>query len=64
LIELSLGKPLLYFQTEDDLGNQQERSILTDWCIAERLLKVDVHANEGDKYTETVNRCINYIFDG
>lgn len=64
LIELSLGKPLAWFQTEDDLGYQQERNIITDLCIARRLLKADVHANEGDRYTETVNRCINCIFEG
>jgi hypothetical protein len=64
LIELSLGRTLRYFQTEDDLGPDGEPNFLTDLSIAQRLVMEQVQEKEGARYANTVNRCINCIFDG
>jgi hypothetical protein len=64
LIELSLGRSLRYFQTEEDLGPNGEPNFLTDLSIAQRLVMKQVHEKEGARYANTVNRCINCIFDG
>lgn len=40
-----------------------ERSYITDWLTANRLLREKIAVNEGDRYSKTVNRCINCIFD-
>lgn len=63
LIELSLGRTLASFQQEADLGPNGEHSFITDWRIANRLLKEKIVFSEGDRYTKTVHRCINCIFD-
>jgi hypothetical protein len=63
LIELSLGRTLASFQKETDLGPDGKRSYFTDWLIANRLLKERIAVSEGDRYSKTVNRCINCIFD-
>jgi hypothetical protein len=63
LIELSLGHALISFQTDDDLGPDRKRTIVTDYGIAQRLLK-DIQELEGERYTNTVNRCINCLFEG
>jgi hypothetical protein len=64
LIELSLGRTLRYFQTKDDLGPDGEPNFLTDLSIAQRLVTEQVQEKEGARYANTVNRCINCIFDG
>lgn len=63
LIELSLGKPLASFRKDEDLGPDGQHSLITDWIIANRLLKEKIALNEGDRYSKTVHRCINCIFD-
>lgn len=64
LIELSLGRTLRYFQREEDLGPDGEPNFLTDLSIAQRLVLEQVQEKEGARYANTVNRCINCIFDG
>jgi hypothetical protein len=64
LIELSLGRTLRYFETADDLGPDGQPNFLTDLSIAQRLVMEEVSQKEGERYANTVNRCINCIFDG
>jgi len=64
LIELSLGRTLRYFQRPEDLGEDGEPNFLTDFSIAQRLIMEEVQEKEGARYANTVNRCINCIFDG
>lgn len=63
LIELSLSRALASFQEDTDLGPNDERSLLTGWRMANRLLKEKIVVSEGDRYARTVNRCINCVFD-
>ncbi|KAH7393524.1 hypothetical protein BKA64DRAFT_89975 [Cadophora sp. MPI-SDFR-AT-0126] len=63
LIELSLGRTLASFQEETDLGPDGKRTILTDWMIANRVLKERIVVSEGDRYSKTVHRCINCVFE-
>jgi hypothetical protein len=63
LIELSLGQTLGSFEMDIDLGPEGERSLITDWLIASRLLKEKIRYSEGDRYTKTIHRCINCVFD-
>jgi len=63
LIELSLGRTLASFQEEADLGPDGKRTILTDWMIANRVLKERIVVSEGDRYSKTVHRCINCVFE-
>jgi hypothetical protein len=63
LIELSLGRPLRHFQTEEDLGPNGEPNFLTDLSIAQRLVMRQIHETEGARYANTTNRCINCLFD-
>ncbi|PVH81580.1 hypothetical protein DL98DRAFT_587197 [Cadophora sp. DSE1049] len=63
LIELSLGQTLASFQEEGDLGPDGKRTILTDWMIANRVLKERIVVSEGDRYSRTVHRCINCAFE-
>jgi len=64
LIELSLGHTLRYFQKPEDLGDDGMPNFLTDISIAQRLLEEELQVKEGERYANTVNRCINCIFDG
>jgi len=64
LIELSLGRTLRYFQRPEDLGEDGKPNFLTDFSIAQRLIMEEVQEKEGARYANTVNRCINCIFDG
>jgi hypothetical protein len=64
LIELSLGKSLRAYATADDLGPDGEPNFLTDLSIAQRLVTEEVQSKEGARYANTINRCINCLFDG
>jgi hypothetical protein len=63
LMELSLGKPLEHFVEAGDLDTNGERTILTDFIVAQRLL-AKVSQKEGNRYTDAVNRCLYGLFDG
>lgn len=64
LIELSLGKSLRSFVQDDDLGPVGEPNFLTNLSIAQRLITEEAQSKEGARYANTVNRCINCLFDG
>lgn len=63
LIELSLGKPLDSFVTPQDLDPNGQRLPVTDFMVARRLVH-NVENNEGQRYTDVVDRCIWGRFDG
>ena len=37
---------------------------MTDLSIAKRLVATEVQSKEGQRYADTVNRCIHCLFDG
>ena len=63
LTELSLGQSLDSFVETSDLDANGQRTVLTDFIVARRLIN-QVAQNEGNRYTDAVNRCIYGLFDG
>lgn len=63
LIELSLGKPLEFFIEPGDLDANGERTMITEYIVAKRLM-TKVAQKEGNRYTDAVNRCLHGLFDG
>lgn len=62
LIELSEGRLLSAFETPQDLDMNGQRTFMTEYLIATRLLK-RVYEREGTRYGDAVRRCIHCEFD-
>jgi hypothetical protein len=63
LLELSLGADLESFFEPSDLGPRGERTILSDFTVARRLIS-EIHRNEGLRYATVVSNCIYGAFPG
>lgn len=62
LIELSEGQLLPAFETPQDLDMNGQRTFMTEYLIATRLLK-RVYEREGTRYGDAVRRCIHCELD-
>ena len=62
LIELSWGKSLLSFKTDDDLNEHGVVDSATEYIVARRLAD-ELHRRESTNYAEAVARCISCNFD-
>lgn len=62
LLELSYGKPILCYKTAEDLDDQGNETIYTEYSIANRLTQA-IDGRELSNYAKAALRCVNCIFD-
>ncbi|KAF7507654.1 hypothetical protein GJ744_010207 [Endocarpon pusillum] len=62
LLELSFGRPLLSFKTQDDLDSHGQETMFTEYSIAHRLIK-NIDSRELPYFASAVTRCIRLNFD-
>lgn len=62
LLELSYGKPISWFKTADDLDDQGNETIYTEYFIASRLTEA-IDKRELSKYAKAALRCVTCNFD-
>ncbi|KAF2468960.1 uncharacterized protein BDR25DRAFT_344152 [Lindgomyces ingoldianus] len=62
LLEISYGKPLSAFETQDDLDDHENRNPLTEYFVADRLAE-KIHVRELRNYADATRRCVHCIFD-
>lgn len=58
LLELSYGKPLASFKSSEDLDDQGNEDVLTEYSIVKRLTET-IHKRELPRYTRAVRNCIH-----
>ncbi|KAF2821597.1 hypothetical protein CC86DRAFT_458775 [Ophiobolus disseminans] len=63
LLEVSHGQPLRTFALSDDLDDQGNHTLWTDYLIADRLVE-DIHKRELPNYANAARRCIHCNFEG
>lgn len=62
LLELSYGRPILSFKTDNDLDAQGNETFFTEYSIASRLIQ-DIDEREFRNYADAVRRCVTCSFD-
>ncbi len=63
LLEISHGRRLNTFETKDDLDGQGNRTLLTDYLIADRLVE-HIHTRELPNFANAARRCVHCNFEG
>ncbi|KAF2867390.1 hypothetical protein BDV95DRAFT_610791 [Massariosphaeria phaeospora] len=63
LLEISYGRRLITFETPDDLDDHGNRTLLTDYLIADRLVE-SIHTRELPNFANAARRCVHCNFDG
>jgi hypothetical protein len=62
LLEISHGRRLCTFETLQDLDDSGNRTVWTDYLIADRLVET-IYARELPNFADAVRRCVHCTFE-